>query len=76
LYLAYIVASFLVFIITAPLEAWYGGEAVVVKPGFKGAHVHVPLKQPVPWEDYQVIWKALLRLLPPEKQVLCDCNML
>jgi hypothetical protein len=54
----------------------YGGEAVVVKSGFKGAHVHVPLKQPVPWEDYQVIWKALLKLLPPEKQVLCDFNML
>jgi len=72
LYLAYIVASFLVFIITAPLEAWYGGEAVVVKSGFKGAHVHVPLKQPLLREDYQILWKALLKLLPPEKQVLCD----
>ena len=76
MYLAYIVASFLVFIITAPLEAWYGGEAVVVKSGFKGAHVHVPLKQSVPQEDYQILWKALLKLLPPEKQVLCDSNML
>jgi hypothetical protein len=49
---------------------------VIVKSGFKGAHVHVSLKQPIPWEDYQVLWKSLLKLLPPEKQMLCDYNML
>jgi hypothetical protein len=54
----------------------YGADAVLVKSGFKGAHVYIPLKTPVQWDEYQVLWKALLKLLPPEKQQLCDYNML
>jgi len=54
----------------------YGADAVLVKSGFKGAHVYIPLKTPVQWEDYQVLWRSLLKLLPPEKQQLCDYNML
>ena len=53
-----------------------GCDAVLVKSGFKGAHVYIPLKTPIQWEDYQVLWKILLKLLPEEKQQLCDFNML
>jgi hypothetical protein len=60
----------------ALVEERYGANAVVVKSGFKGAHVYIPLKNPVQWEDYQVLWKALLKVLPPERQQLCDYNML
>jgi hypothetical protein len=60
----------------ALIKERYGANAVVVKSGFKGAHVYIPLKNPVRWEDYQVLWKALLKVLPPEKQQLCDYNML
>ena len=49
------------------LKETYGFDAVIVKSGFKGAHVYIPLKNPVQWEDYQVLWKALLKVLPPEK---------
>jgi len=58
------------------VEEKYGANAVVVKSGFKGAHVYIPLKNPVQWEDYQVLWKALLKVLPPERQQLCYYNML
>jgi hypothetical protein len=60
----------------ALIEERYGANAVVVKSGFKGAHVYISLKNPVRWEDYQVLWKALLKLLPEEKRQLCDLNML
>jgi hypothetical protein len=60
----------------ASIKKEYGADAVMAKSGFKGAHVHVPLRQPICWEDYQVLWKALLRLLPEEKRQLCDYNML
>jgi len=46
----------------------YGAEAVIVRSGFKGAHVYVPLKAPVRWDDYQVLWRTLLKLLPARKQ--------
>jgi hypothetical protein len=58
------------------LKETYGFDAVIVKSGFKGAHVYIPLKTPVQWEDYQVLWRSLLKLLSPEKQQLCDYNML
>jgi hypothetical protein len=60
----------------ALIKERYGASAVVVKSGFKGAHVYIPLKNPVQWEDYQALWKALLKVLLPEKQQLCDLNML
>ena len=54
----------------------YGADVILVKSGFKGAHIYIPLKQPIQWEDYQVLWKTLLKLLPEEKRQLCDYNML
>jgi len=60
----------------ALIEERYGANAVVVKSGFKGAHVYIPLKNPVQWEDYQVLWRSLLKLLPEERRQLCDLNML
>jgi len=54
----------------------YGCDVVLVKSGFKGAHVYIPLKQPISWEDYQILWKTLLKLLSEEKKQLCDYNML
>jgi hypothetical protein len=58
------------------LKETYGFDTVLVKSGFKGANVYIPLKTPVQWDEYQVLWKALLKLLPPEKSQLCDYNML
>jgi len=42
------------------LKERFGCDVIVVSTGFKGAHVVVPLRKPVNWDGYQLIWKALL----------------
>ena len=54
----------------------YDADTIIVKSGFKGAHVYIPLSQPVKWNHYQVLWRHILNLLPEDKRGLCDPNML
>ena len=56
------------------LKERFGCDALVVSTGFKGAHVIVPLRKPVNWDGYQLIWKALLA--PYNFKSLVDRNML
>jgi len=54
----------------------YDADAIIVRSGHKGAHVYIPLKQPVKWDHYQALWRHVLNLLPEDKRGLCDPNML
>ncbi|MCL7389972.1 MAG: DNA primase noncatalytic subunit PriX [Thaumarchaeota archaeon] len=54
----------------------YDADAIIVRSGFKGAHVYIPLKHVVGWEHYQALWKHVLKLLPEDKRGLSDPNML
>jgi len=54
----------------------YDADAIIVRSGHKGAHVYIPLKQPIKWDHYQVLWRHILNLLPEDKRNLCDPNML
>jgi hypothetical protein len=56
------------------LKTVYGCEPIVFESGFKGAHVVIPLKRPVKWSDYQLIWRHLLKLLQSRRYI--DMNML
>lgn len=56
------------------LKERFGCDAIVVSTGFKGAHVVVPLRKPVNWDGYQLIWKALL--VPYSFRGLVDRSML
>ena len=56
------------------LKERFGSDAIVVSTGFKGAHVVVPLRKPVNWDGYQLIWKALLA--PYNFRSLVDRSML
>ena len=58
------------------LKEAYGCEPIVFESGFKGAHVVIPLKRPVSWSEYQLIWRQLLKLLPSESRRYIDMNML
>jgi len=58
------------------LKIMYGCEPIVFESGFKGAHVVIPLKSPVKWSEYQLIWRQLLKLLHSESRRYVDVNML
>ena len=46
----------------ARLESETGAEAVLVKTGFKGAHLHIPLKTPATHSEVILLHEALSRL--------------
>ncbi|MEM4854712.1 MAG: hypothetical protein QXE75_04765, partial [Sulfolobales archaeon] len=54
----------------------YSTTPIVFESGFKGAHVVVPLSQPVEWEVYQLLWRHLYVEIPPEARRLVDLDML
>jgi hypothetical protein len=54
----------------------YDADSVVVKSGFKGAHVYVPLAKLVDWETYKQLWLSLLDLVPEQHRQMIDTNML
>jgi hypothetical protein len=54
----------------------YDADTIIVKSGFKGAHVYIPLKHPVKWDHYKALWNHFLNQLPEDKRGLCDPNML
>ncbi|NPA98089.1 MAG: hypothetical protein GXO43_01800 [Crenarchaeota archaeon] len=55
------------------LKEKYGCDAIIVRSGFKGAHIVVPLRKPTNWEGYQLIWRTLL---PHKLKQLSDTSML
>ena len=57
------------------LEKRFDCDTLVVWTGFKGAHVVIPLKKPVKWDSYQLIWRALLAPFN-FNNTLVDKNML
>jgi len=56
------------------LEHRFGCNAIVVYTSVKGAYTYVPLRKPVKWDAYQMLWKALLT--PYSFRDLVDRNML
>jgi hypothetical protein len=54
----------------------YNADVIIVRSGHKGAHVYIPLSQPVKWDHYKALWRHILNLLPEERRNLCDPNML
>ncbi len=57
------------------LKKRFGCDALVVSTGFKGAHVVIPLRKLVKWDDYRLIWRALLAPFN-FNSTLIDKNML
>ena len=47
----------------------YGVDSVLVRSGFKGAHLHIPLKRSASHEELVIIGKSLIRIFEPR-----DCN--
>ena len=58
------------------VESSYSVTPVVFLSGFKGAHVVIPLAKPTDWEGYQLLWRALLKLVPRAHRQLVDRNVL
>jgi len=54
----------------------YNADVIIVRSGHKGAHVYIPLKQPVKWDHYKALWRHILKLLPKDKTQLSDQEML
>jgi len=54
----------------------YSVTPIVFITGFKGAHVVVPLSEPVDWEVYQLLWKKLYNEMTVDQRKLVDVNML
>ncbi|MEM4620983.1 MAG: hypothetical protein QW607_12325, partial [Desulfurococcaceae archaeon] len=56
------------------LEEYYDTTPLVFISGFKGAHIVIPLSNPVSFDVYKIIWKKLLDNVVDKK--LVDYNML
>lgn len=48
---------------------------LIVKTGFKGAHVHIPLKQRLGRLEFTLVAKALLKRIPERYSALVDRNL-
>jgi hypothetical protein len=55
------------------VEEEYGANVIVVESGFKGAHVHIPLKPSISWVEYRALWSFISREIP---KAINDTDML